>query len=464
MNGGKNGSLNITENQSAMRKKQTDKSLLSQKIQTKEQEELPKEPDNNQEKLKENLRTMILDTIDLSKDLSDCELEEMIHKTINERCKERYLSIKERSRLQKEIFNSIRRFDILQDLVEDSSISEIMINGTKHIFIEREGKIYEWEKHFTSEQKLADIVQQIAAASNRIINEASPIVDARLSDGSRVNIVLPPVALDGPVITIRKFPEETMTMERLIDYQSLTPEAAEFLYRVVYSGYNIFISGGTGSGKTTFLNALAGYIPKDERIITIEDSAELQIRGIPNLVRLEMRNANAEGENAVTIRDLIKSALRMRPSRIIIGEVRDAAAIDMLQALNSGHSGMSTGHSNSPADMLSRLETMVLLGTEIPLHAVRRQIASAVELIVHLGRLRDRSRRILEITEVLNCADGEIELNPLFSFSEEGQQEDGSIIGGLRRTGNSLIRIQKLQRSGLLDSNVLNEITGVRKY
>lgn len=258
---------------------------------------------------------MILNTIDLSKDLTDNELKTMIHMTLNERCKENYLSMKERARLQKEIFNSLRRFDILQDLVEDSTISEIMINGTNHIFIEREGMIYEWDRHFTDQQKLTDIVQQIAASSNRIVNQTSPIMDARLSDGSRVNIVLPPVALDGPIITIRKFPDEAMDMEQLISFKTLSQEAAQFLQRLVYSGYNIFISGGTGSGKTTFLNVLSGYIPKDERIITIEDSAELQIQGIPNLVRLEVRNANVEGENEVTIRDLIKSALRMRPDR-----------------------------------------------------------------------------------------------------------------------------------------------------
>lgn len=401
---------------------------------------------------------MILNTIDLSKDLTDNELKTMIHMTLNQRCRENYLSMKERARLQKEIFNSLRRFDILQDLVEDSTISEIMINGTNHIFIEREGMIYEWDRHFTDQQKLTDIVQQIAASSNRIVNQTSPIMDARLSDGSRVNIVLPPVALDGPIITIRKFPDEAMDMEQLISFKTLSQEAAQFLQRLVYSGYNIFISGGTGSGKTTFLNVLSGYIPKDERIITIEDSAELQIQGIPNLVRLEVRNANVEGENEVTIRDLIKSALRMRPDRIIIGEVRDAAAIDMLQALNSGHSGLSTGHSNSPTDMLSRLETMVLLGTEIPLQAVRRQIASAIDLIVHLGRLRDHSRKVLEITEVLDCVDGEIELNPLFVFREEAEDEEGKIIGTLKRTKNSLIHHLKLKHSGMLELEVENSI------
>lgn len=403
----------------------------------------------SKEELKESLKNKVLKMIDLSKELTDKALMDMIHQTLQQRCKEQYLSMEERKQLQKEIFNSIRRLDILQELVEDSSISEIMVNGSKHIFIEKNGQIYEWEKHFTSEQKLEDIVQQIAASSNRIINESSPIVDARLADGSRVNIVLPPISLEGPIITIRKFPEETITMERLIEFDSLTQEAADFLKILVYSGYNIFISGGTGSGKTTFLNALSNYIPSDERIITIEDSAELQIKGIPNLIRLEVRNANVEGENAVTMRDLIKSAMRMRPNRILIGEVRDEAAIDMLQGFNTGHYGLCTGHSNSCADMLSRLETMVLLGAKIPLLAIRKQIASAIDIIIHLGRLRDKSRRVLEIVEVLNCVDGEIELNPLFSFQEEKIERNGEIKGGLKRSLNHLIRIQKLEKAGL---------------
>ena len=397
-------------------------------------------------KLGQELKEEIMKAVDLSRELSDEELLDMIDHTLQLRGKERYLGIKERLRLRREIFNSIRRLDILQELVEDAEITEIMINGASRIFIEKAGRIEEWDRQFESERKLFDIIQQIVSGANRVINETNPIVDARLYDGSRVNIVLPPVSLTGPVVTIRKFPKKPMTMEKLISYGSISGEAAEFLKELVEAGYNIFISGGTGAGKTTFLNALSGYIPSNERVITIEDSAELQLVSIPNLVRLEVRNANVEGKNAVTIRDLIKSSLRMRPDRIIVGEVRDDAAIDMLQGLNTGHSGLSTGHANSAKDMLSRLETMVLLGADIPAPAVRRQIASAIDLIVHLGRLRDRSRRVLEITEVLDCVDGEIELNPLFVFREEGET-DGRIIGSLKRTRGSLIHVNKLLRA-----------------
>lgn len=397
-------------------------------------------------KLGQELKEEIMKAVDLSRELSDEELLDMIDHTLQLRGKERYLGIKERLRLRREIFNSIRRLDILQELVEDAEITEIMINGASRIFIEKAGRIEEWDRQFESERKLFDIIQQIVSGANRVINETNPIVDARLYDGSRVNIVLPPVSLTGPVVTIRKFPKKPMTMEKLISYGSISGEAAEFLKELVEAGYNIFISGGTGAGKTTFLNALSGYIPSNERVITIEDSAELQLVSIPNLVRLEVRNANVEGKNAVTIRDLIKSSLRMRPDRIIVGEVRDDAAIDMLQGLNTGHSGLSTGHANSAGDMLSRLETMVLLGADIPALAVRRQIASAIDLIVHLGRLRDRTRRVLEITEVLDCVDGEIEMNPLFVFREEGET-DGRIIGSLKRTRGSLIHVNKLLRA-----------------
>ena len=397
-------------------------------------------------KLGQELKEEIMKAVDLSRELSDEELLDMIDHTLQLRGKERYLGIKERLRLRREIFNSIRRLDILQELVEDAEITEIMINGASRIFIEKAGRIEEWDRQFESERKLFDIIQQIVSGANRVINETNPIVDARLYDGSRVNIVLPPVSLTGPVVTIRKFPKKPMTMEKLISYGSISGEAAEFLKELAEAGYNIFISGGTGAGKTTFLNALSGYIPSNERVITIEDSAELQLVSIPNLVRLEVRNANVEGKNAVTIRDLIKSSLRMRPDRIIVGEVRDDAAIDMLQGLNTGHSGLSTGHANSAGDMLSRLETMVLLGADIPALAVRRQIASAIDLIVHLGRLRDRTRRVLEITEVLDCVDGEIEMNPLFVFREEGET-DGRIIGSLKRTRGSLIHVNKLLRA-----------------
>ncbi len=398
---------------------------------------------------RQELCEYVMQAVDLSHDMTDEELYDLIDESICARMKEEYFSISEKLRLRRDIFNSIRRLDILQELVEDESVSEIMVNGEKQIFIEQNGKVEPWGRCFSSRQKLEEVVQQIVSGANRMINESCPIVDARLPDGSRVNIVLPPVALEGPIVTIRKFPEEAFNMEKLVELNSLTQEAADFLRKLVVAGYNIFISGGTGSGKTTFLNALSNDIPKDERIITIEDSAELQIRSIPNLVRLEVRNANAEGKNEISIRDLIKSSLRMRPDRIIVGEVRDAAAIDMLQALNTGHNGMSTGHSNSPADMLSRLETMVLLGTDIPLLAVRKQIASAIDIVVQLGRLRDKSRHVLEISEVLDCVDGEIELNRIFEFIEEGETPEGKIAGRLRGSPEGLIRRQKLKHAGL---------------
>ncbi len=399
-------------------------------------------------RLKELLRQKVLDDIDLNREIEDNELRDIIDRSILQQSKEEYISMQEKRKLRREIFNAIRRLDILQELIDDPSITEIMVNGPNHIFIEKEGKILSCDTCFDTVGKLEDVVQQIVSHSNRLINEASPIVDSRLTDGSRVNVVLSPVAIDGPVITIRKFPNVPITMERLIELQSISVEVAGFLKQLVTAGYNIFISGGTGSGKTTFLNVLSNFIPSNERIITIEDSAELQIRNIPNLVRLEVRNANSEGSNEITIRDLIKTSLRMRPDRIIVGEVRDAAAIDMLQALNTGHDGsLSTGHANSPADMLSRLESLVLLGADIPLLAVRKQIASAIDIIVHLGRLRDCSRRLLEITEVLDCKDGEIILNPLYAFME--QSEEGGKINGIFTRVNHLQRTEKLSRAGI---------------
>jgi pilus assembly protein CpaF len=390
----------------------------------------------------------VIEDIDLCKEISDEELLDTIDRILIDFSKEEYIGMQEKSRLRKDIFNSIRRLDILQELIEDPTITEIMVNGLNNIFIEKNGSLLPSEKRFESLQKLEDVVQQIVSHSNRIINEACPIVDSRLSDGSRVNIVLSPIAMEGPIITIRKFPDQPITIERLIELKSISTEVASFLKQLVIAGYNIFISGGTGSGKTTFLNVLSNYIPSSERIITIEDSAELQIRNISNLVRLEVRNANSEGSNEITIRDLIKTSLRMRPDRIIVGEVRDAAAIDMLQALNTGHDGsLSTGHANSPGDMLSRLESLVLLGAEIPLLAVRKQIASAIDIIVHLGRLRDRSRRVLEITEVLDCKEGEISLNPLYLFTEVGY-ENGQVIGSLIKK-NELMYKDKLIRAGL---------------
>ena len=379
--------------------------------------------------------------------MSDEEILETIDELILNRMRESCIALKEKVQLRQELFYSVRKLDVLQELVEDETVTEIMVNGPDTIFIERDGKLARWSKAFTSKEKLEDVIQQIVSGANRLVNEASPIVDARLADGSRVNVVLAPVALNGPVVTIRKFSKEAASMEQLMAWGSISREIAGFLDVLVKSGYNIFISGGTGSGKTTFLNALSQYIPRDERIVTIEDSSELKIQGIPNLVSLEARNANIEGTGAVTIRDLIKAALRMRPTRIIVGEVRSAEAIDMLQAMNTGHDGsLSTGHANSPKDMLSRLETMVLMGMELPLPAIQRQIASALDLIVHLGRLRDKSRKVLEVTEVLGYLEGEICLQTLYRFEEEGMK-NGRIEGSWKKY-HELSRRDKLLASG----------------
>lgn len=402
------------------------------------------------EQYTQKIKAQVVERMDLAKDTSDEEILQIIDEEILGQEELRCLPVWEKIQLQRNVFNGLRRLDVLQELVENRRITEIMINGPKNIFIEENGRIRQWDKQFESEEKLQDVVQQIVSKANRVVNEASPIVDTRLEDGSRVNVVLPPVALNGPIVTIRKFPEKAIDMEQLIALGSITTEAAEFLEKLVRARANVFISGGTGSGKTTFLNVLSNYIPQDERIITIEDSAELQIKNIPNLVKLETRNANVEGKNAITIRDLIKSALRMRPDRIVVGEVRDAAAIDMLTALNTGHDGsLSTGHANSPEDMLSRLETLVLMGMDIPLMAVRRQIASALEIIVHLGRLRDKSRKVLQIVEVLDLEDGEIKTKPLYTFVEEGEDENGKVIGSLKPTGYALEQTEKLKRAGI---------------
>ncbi|MBO4695969.1 MAG: CpaF family protein [Lachnospiraceae bacterium] len=401
------------------------------------------------EERRNRFRTLVLRQVDGSKEMDDEDLRLLIENVIRETCtKEEALSVRERRETKKDVFDSLRRLDVLQDYMEDASITEIMVNGPDGIFYEKDGCLFQSGRRFYDRKRLEDVIQKIAAGVNRVINEANPIVDARLEDGSRVNAVLPPVSLSGPALTIRKFPKDRITMERLIAMESITPEAAEYLKVLVRSGYNIFVSGGTGVGKTTFLNVLSDFIPPNERIITIEDSAELQISNIPNLVRMEMRNANMEGNHAVTIRDLIKTSLRMRPSRIIVGEVRDAASIDMLQSLNTGHNGMSTGHANSPADMLSRLETMVLLGEDIPLLAIRKQIASAIDIIIQLSRLRDKTRRVTEIVEVTACVNGEIELNPLFRFREEGEDENGRIIGRLGYLGRKLQKRGKLLAAG----------------
>lgn len=372
--------------------------------------------------------------MDLSRDIGDEELTELIHDVLQEEVQENYIPLQEQIALSRQLYHSFRKLDILQELIEDDSITEIMINGTEDIFLERNGSVFKSEKRFLSQSKLEDVIQQIVAGTNRYVNELSPIVDARLEDGSRVNVVLKPVALNGPIMTIRKFPKEKVTIEQLIEWNSISEEAAAFLEMLVRAKYNIFVSGGTGAGKTTFLNALSDFVPKEERIITIEDNAELQIKGVENLVRLEARNANLEGEGAVTIRDLIKSALRMRPDRIIVGEVRGEETVDMISsAMLNGHSGsMSTGHANNPADMLHRLETMMMMGIALPLTAIQRQIASALDIIIHLGRLRDKSRRVMEIAEVAGCENGGIQLRTLYEFCEEGI-EDGKIKGTLMK-------------------------------
>ena len=416
------------------------------------------------------LREQIQEELQEYAQIEDEELFACIDQAIRQEGTRRYLPLASRLELKNRLYDSFRRLDILQELVDDPEVTEIMVNGKDHIFVERHGTISQWDHGFEREEQLEDMIQQIVSSINRTVNVSHPIADARLLDGSRVHVVLPPVALDGPVVTIRKFPEP-ITIEKLIRLESLTEEAAEFLEMLVGAGYNMFISGGTGSGKTTFLNALSAFIPSEERVITIEDSAELQIRQIPNLVRLETRNANGEGEGAIEISDLIRAALRMRPDRLVIGEVRGKECADMLQALNTGHSGLSTGHSNNPKDMLSRLEAMTLMANDIPLPAVRSQIAAAIDVMVHLGRLRDKSRRVLQIVEIGEYVDGEIHLNPLFCFVEDTEDDDekerrnnkdrgngkgrdekcrtGRVHGSLRKVGE-LQAVEKLRNAGYL--------------
>ena len=397
----------------------------------------------------EQIQKRVLEDMDLSEENDDARLKEKIEEKVWEYGKEHLISLEEEQRYVQEIFCSLRKLDILEELLQDDSVTEIMVNGYQKIFYEKAGRLYAWEKKFTGREKLEDVIQKMVAKNNRVVNEAMPIADARLEDGSRIHIVLEPTAIDGSCITIRKFPKEPMTMERLIELQTLSKEAAQFLEMLVKAGYNIFISGGTGSGKTTFLNALSGCIPSGERIITIEDSAELQLHGIENLIRLETRCANVKGMEEITIRDLIRASLRMRPSRIIVGEVRGAEAFELLTCLNTGHDGsISTCHANSTKDTVARMETMVLMNRELPLQAIRRQIASGVDIIVYLGRLRDKSRRILEITEVTGMEGEQVELNPLFLFRETGQIS-GRVCGIQEKTG-VMKQIEKFQRAGII--------------
>lgn len=397
--------------------------------------------------LKQEIKSRLLEKLDHSMEMEDEAVQELVENEVWLMGKETYIPLAEKKRLCREIYYAIRKYDVLQELLEDETVTEIMVNGPDHIFIEKEGRLQQWQTAFESEDKLLDVIQQIVAKANRVVNESSPIVDARLF-GSRVHVVLPPVALNGPILTIRRFGKTPLLIPELLRIGSVSQEICTFLEKLVIAGYNIFISGGTGSGKTTFLNALSSFIPRTERIITIEDSAELQIQGNDNLVRLETRNANVEGCNPVTIRDLIRASLRMRPDRIIVGEVRGAEAIDMLQALNTGHDGsLSTGHANSAADMIARLETMVLMGMELPLAAIRRQIAGGVDLIVHLGRLRDKSRRVLSVSEVVGYEQGEVLLSVIYEFQETGER-NGKVQGIWKKTG-SLIHTEKLQQAGI---------------
>ncbi len=395
------------------------------------------------------IKEYIFDNFNLNQ-LSDEELEEQIEELIRSRLQDEYLTIEERVDIVRQVYSSIRGFGLLDTIMNDDSITEVMINGPEEIFIEKAGRLYQLPETFESERRLEDVVQRIVGLAGREVNQANPIVDTRLPDGSRVNVVLPPISLKGAIVTIRKFSKTPMTIAQLIRFGSITQDIANVLELLVRAKYNIFISGGTGSGKTTFLNALSNYIPKDERVITIEDSAELQIMGVKNLVRLETRNANASGSGAVTIRDLIKSSLRMRPERIVVGEVRGGEALDMLQAMNTGHDGsLSTGHANSTADMLSRLETMVLQGAEgLPLEAIRQQIASAVDIIIHLSRLRDKSRKTMEITEIVGYENGHIVLNPLYVFEEDEKSTLDRVSGSLKRTSNPLRNDLKLRLMG----------------
>lgn len=398
--------------------------------------------------IKNRVKDKLISQMDYSKDFTDDEIADKIDELVLRDPQISQLSLEQRVHLRKDIFHSVRKLDLLQELIDDTAITEIMINGTDSIFVEREGQLFCWGGNFEKE-RLQDVIQQIVADCNRMVNESSPIVDARLKNGSRVNIVMNPIALNGPIVTIRRFPDHPIQMEDLLRYGSITKEASDFLEKMVQARYNIFISGGTGSGKTTFLNVLSTFIPQDERVITIEDSAELQIRTLPNLVKLETRNSNVEGCASISIRDLIRTALRMRPDRVIVGEVRGGEALDMLQAMNTGHDGsLSTGHGNTANDMLSRLETMVLMGMDLPLVAIRKQIASGIDILVHLGRLRDKTRKVLEIVEILGCENGEIKTNVLYEYIETEEDEKGKVVGELQKKGE-LMQIEKLQAAGL---------------
>lgn len=406
--------------------------------------------DKREEDWKE-LKEAVLEELDFLDEVRDEEVLEAIDRILKTSPVCRGLSLNRRCALRMELFHGIRKLDVLEELLEDESVTEIMINGESGIFVERHGRLEPFSGEKVTRDRLDELVVKITGMSNRMINEASPLTDARLGDGSRVHVAVSPVALDSPVITIRKFPKRAITLEDLLEKESLSMEVAEFLKQIVVSKYNLFVSGATGSGKTTLLNVLSDFIPKNERIITIEDTAELQLRNVPNLVRLEARSSVVEGCQEITIRDLLKASLRMRPDRIIVGEVRGAETVDMLQAFSTGHDGsLSTGHGNSTKDMLNRLETMILMGMDIPAAAVRRQLASGIDLMIHLGRLRDRRRVLLEITEIDGCRDGEIVLNPIYRFQETQKGEDGKVLGEWVRVGE-LHHTEKLSMAGLMN-------------
>ncbi len=398
----------------------------------------------------EQLRQKILTKLDLTRDTGDDELEELIYREVGSYSRSQGLSLRQREQFQREIYHSLRKLDALQELIDDPAVTEIMVNGPEAIFFEKAGRVHKWDRKFYSKEKLEDVIQQIVAAGNKIVNEANPIVDTRLQDGSRVNIVLSPVAIDGSAITIRKFPEHPMRMNQLVQLGAVSQEVVDFLKQLVQAGYNIFISGGTGAGKTTFLNALSEFIPEQERLITIEDSAELQIQTVENLIRLETRSANMEGVREISIRDLIRSSLRMRPDRIIVGECRGAETLDMLQAMNTGHDGsISTGHANSSLDMLKRLETMVLMGMDLPIQAIRGQIASGIQILIHLGRLRDCTRKVLNVDEIDGMKDGEIQTHSIYRFTETRQEEEEGKVAGIWEKTGVLQNTDKLKEAGL---------------
>ncbi len=400
--------------------------------------------------LREEIRERILSRVDLSRDIDDDEIRSLIREQVMEEGHRRGLGVSERIELERSVFHSLRRLDVLQDLLDDPGITEVLINGPEAIFYERDGVMYRSSESFSSDEKLFDVIQQIVAVNNKIVNESSPIVDTRLPDGSRVNIILPPVAIDHGVISIRRFPKEQITMQKLLSLGSLSEDMAEFMRLLVVAGYNIFCNGGTGSGKTTFLNALTEYIPKGERVITIEDAAELQVIGVEDLVRLEARSGNLEGKLEVPIRELVRASLRMRPDRIIVGECRGAEALEVLQACNTGHDGsLSSGHSNSCEDMISRLESMVLMGAELPIAAIRQQIAAGIDIFIHLGRLRDHSRKVLEIAEVLGIEEGRVKLGVLYKFEPDA---DG---GGTWICSGKLYHTRKLEMAGILPGGTM---------